>query len=124
MKAAGGGSIINISSGYGVKVTNNKFAYGTTKNTLSAASLASPHDLGPFGIRVNCIMPGPIEAPMLRRSEYSKGARPKGVAGPQSLPVPRLGESAEIGNAVLFLASDMSSYVTGVESPVDGGALA
>ncbi len=123
MKSVGGGSIINIASGSAARATGNKFAYGTTKYAVRGMTHFAAYDLGPL-IRVNCIMPGPIDTPMLRRSEFTRVGPQRGIPGLEALPLQRIGQPEEIGRAVLYLASDLSSYVTGTELFVDGGALA
>ncbi len=119
MRANGGGSIINIASGAGAKGTNGLFAYSTTKWAVRGMTRSAARELAPMGIRVNALLPGLIDTPMVaifpkeRNSEFVN-----------RVPLGRIGVSRDVANAALFLACDASSYITGTELPVDGGYLA
>ena len=111
--AAAKGSIVNVTSIAGVRV--HPFAgaaYATSKAALAALTREMAHDFGPLGVRVNAIAPGEVETTIL-----SKGTE-KIVQG---LPLRRLGQPAEVANAIYFLCSDQSSYVSGTEIEVNGG---
>ncbi len=111
--AAGKGAIVNVTSIAGVRV--HPFAgaaYATSKAALAALTREMAHDFGPLGVRVNAIAPGEVETSIL-----SKGTD-KIVAG---LPLRRLGQPAEVANAIYYLCSDQSSYVSGTEIEVNGG---
>lgn len=100
-------------------------AYAASKGGLRSMARAIAADLAPRGIRVNVVSPGPIKTPMWRRGlnaslpEEERGDRAKLIAS--MVPLGRWGEVEEIAKAVLFLASDDSSYVNAVELMVDGG---
>jgi len=113
------GSIINISSmasQYGIPLV---IAYTASKSAVEGMTRAMAVELSPLGIRVNCIAPGFIETEMSSRALVNDPERAKKVFG--RTPMGRLGTDDEIANATLFLATDASSYITGVILPVDGG---
>jgi 3alpha(or 20beta)-hydroxysteroid dehydrogenase len=115
MRDAGGGAIVNISSTSGLQGLPFVGAYGSSKWAVRGLTKSAAIDLGPKGIRVNSVHPGGIDTPMIAGTS---GEAPYY----KRLPVPRMGTSDEVANAVLFLASDEASYVTGAELAVDGGA--
>ncbi len=122
MKANGkGGSIVLMASMGGISGAGITVAYSTSKGgvVLMAKSLADA--LGPDGIRVNAVAPGTIDTELLRTSpgiaEASEGFRKR-------TPLRRLGQPSEVGDAVAYLGSDLSSYVSGIALLVDGGLLA
>lgn len=125
MAAAGGGSIVNIASGWGLKGGGNAISYCASKGAVVNMTRALAIDHGPQGIRVNAVCPGDTDTPMLREE-----ARQLGMPADQMLaeaadrPLRRMGSPDEIAEAVLWLASDASSYVTGANLPVDGGGIA
>jgi 3alpha(or 20beta)-hydroxysteroid dehydrogenase len=115
MVRAGGGSIVNISSTAGLTGLPFLGAYVASKWAVRGLTKTAAIDLGGKGIRVNSVHPGGIDTPMLA------GTSPDAPFY-QRLPVPRMGRADEAARAVLFLASDESSYTTGAELTVDGGA--
>jgi 3alpha(or 20beta)-hydroxysteroid dehydrogenase len=117
MSAAGGGSIVNISSTAGLQGLPFVAAYSTSKWAVRGMTKSAAIDLGHLGIRVNSVHPGGIDTPMV--SGMSNDA-----PFYKRLPVSRMGRPDEVARAVLFLASDESSYTTGAELSVDGGATA
>lgn len=116
MEQSGGGSIINISSTAGASGFPGHASYGASKWGLRGLSKVAAAELGPLGIRVNTILPGAINTPMM--TPLTEGSNR--FAG---LPLRRHGEPDDVASVVLFLASDASLYVTGAEIAVDGGAL-
>jgi len=126
MQAGGrGGSIINISSGWGLVGGPNAAAYCASKGAVVLLTKAMAIDFGPHNIRVNCLCPGDTDTPMLREEARQLGeAESKFMAGAANRPLGRVGTPEEIAQAALFLASDASSYVTGTALVVDGGGLA
>jgi NAD(P)-dependent dehydrogenase (short-subunit alcohol dehydrogenase family) len=121
MKKAGRGSIILSSSSVGWHDSApNIAAYATSKFAITGMTKSAACDYLHDNIRVNCICPGPTDTPMIRG-----GRSPEELeAFINSVPIKRLAEPAEIAQTVLFLASDESTYVTGVAFPVDGGQTA
>jgi NAD(P)-dependent dehydrogenase (short-subunit alcohol dehydrogenase family) len=116
MIAAGGGSIINVSSTGAVRPTKDIVPYAAAKAGVNAMTVGLAHALGP-SVRVNAIMPGPFLTSIARAWDmdlFAKLAR--------TFPLRRAGEAEEIVGAALYLASDASSYTTGTILTVDGGA--
>ena len=122
MKAAGGGSIVNISSIEGFTGAAGLSAYSASKFAVRGMTKVAAQELGRFGIRVNSVHPGGV----LTRMTLEQAAtfdRVDGEAFLRSLPISRFAEPAEISRLVAFLASDESSYSTGSEFVADGGIL-
>jgi 3-oxoacyl-[acyl-carrier protein] reductase len=119
MAEAGGGGIINMSSGGGTQAHRNMSAYDTTKGGIEAATRAMAVDLAPFNIRVNALAPGAIavegRAPVGDESSLKPG---------DVIPLARIGTAEEVAAAALYLASAESAYVTGHVLAVDGGLTA
>jgi NAD(P)-dependent dehydrogenase (short-subunit alcohol dehydrogenase family) len=125
MLPARAGSIVNVSSIQGIKAFPRYYVYGVAKAAVIALSRSVAVDYGPYGIRCNAVLPGTIETPMLDE------VLPPGVPREEALrreaelaPLGRIAQASEIADAVAYLASDASSYVTGTELVVDGGSVA
>jgi 3alpha(or 20beta)-hydroxysteroid dehydrogenase len=115
MRASDGGSIVNISSYAGLRGIHAHGAYGASKWALRGVTKTAAIEFGPLGVRVNSVHPGSIETAMLPDYDEDPSVRFAHV------PVGRVGQSEEVAELVLFLASDASSYLTGAEIAVDGG---
>ena len=125
MAAAGGGSIINTGSGWGLKGGPRAISYCASKGAVVNMTRALAIDHGPQNIRVNSVCPGDIDTPMLRNEARQLGqAETDFLAEAADRPLRRFGSPDEVAQAVLYLASDASSYVTGTALVVDGGGLA
>jgi 3alpha(or 20beta)-hydroxysteroid dehydrogenase len=116
LRAAGGGSIVNIASTAGRKALKNHSAYGASKFGLRGLSGVAALDLGADGIRVNSVYPGVIDTPMI-----AGRGRERGLGNAPFVPLTRVGIPEEVADLVLFLASDASAYITGAEFAIDGG---
>jgi len=125
MLAQGHGVIINNSSGWGIVGGDRAVAYCASKGGVVLMTKAMAIDHGRQGIRVNCICPGDVETPMLPADAKMRGLKWEDyLAGCASRPLGRVGTAEEIAKAVLFLASDDSSFMTGAALVVDGGGTA
>ena len=121
----GSGSIIHTSSGWGILGGDQAAAYCAAKGGLIVMAKAMAIDHGPAGIRVNCVCPGDVLTPMLPDDAAKRGISwDDYAAGANDRPLGRIGTAEEIADAVLFLASDESSFVTGEALVVDGGGVA
>ncbi|NNM05079.1 MAG: SDR family oxidoreductase [Gemmatimonadetes bacterium] len=121
----GSGSIIHNSSGWGILGGECAAAYCAAKGGLVVMAKAMAIDHGPAGIRVNCVCPGDVYTPMLPDDAKKRGIPwEEYLAGASDRPLGRIGTAEEIARAVLFLASDDSSFVTGEALVVDGGGVA
>ncbi len=116
-----GGSIINISSIAGLTGGSGAGAYTASKGGVRMLSKAAAVDFGKHHIRVNSVHPGFIETPMSTEFVQNKQMLQWFLS---QTALPRVGKASEVAEAVLFLASDESAYITGVELPVDGGVTA
>lgn len=125
MKAARGGSIVNVSSLHGFVTTPNFFPYAAAKSGLLGLTRSMALDFGPWGIRVNCVAPGFVRTRLVQESidrfEDRTAAEADMVRG---VALGRLGEPAEIAEVIAFLASPAAGYVTGASLLVDGGLTA
>ena len=125
MIKAGGGSIINTASGWGLAGGARAAAYCASKGAVVLLTKAMAVDHGPQHIRVNCICPGDTDSAMLR-DEAKQLGQPEAsfLIDSARRPLGRIGTPDEIAQAALYLASDASSFVTGTALVVDGGGLA
>jgi NAD(P)-dependent dehydrogenase (short-subunit alcohol dehydrogenase family) len=121
----GSGSIIHTSSGWGILGGDKAAAYCAAKGGLIVMAKAMAIDHGPDGIRVNCVCPGDVLTPMLPDDAAKRGMSWDDYeVGAADRPLGRIGTAEDIANAVLYLASDESSFVTGEALVVDGGGVA
>ncbi len=116
MKAHGGGSIINTASTAGINAGAGLVTYRATKAAVIHASRSIALDVAPYGIRVNCLVPGQIKTAM---TSYDMDAVLKFTQ-----PLPRQGVADDVADAAVFLASERAAQITGIVLPVDGGTTA
>jgi NAD(P)-dependent dehydrogenase (short-subunit alcohol dehydrogenase family) len=120
MSTNGGGSIVNISSVLGVRGSANASIYSASKGAMDGAARALAAEWGKSGVRVNTVRPAvtrsDMSAPILSLPGFES-------AYVSSVPLARIGEGADIAEAVLFLSSDASAYITGQAIDVDGGVV-
>ncbi|MEO5838759.1 MAG: SDR family NAD(P)-dependent oxidoreductase [Acidimicrobiales bacterium] len=117
MEQRGKGAIVNVSSGAGLRGMRANPGYVAAKAGVAALTRALALDHGPKGIRVNCVAPGPIRTPLMRRNRTPDEIKMMGqiaLAG-------RIGEPEEIAAGIVWLASDAASYVMGQTIEIDGG---
>jgi NAD(P)-dependent dehydrogenase (short-subunit alcohol dehydrogenase family) len=118
MLAQGSGSVVNISSTYGHLGARGASVYSASKHAVEGLTKSAALETATSGVRVNAVAPGPIETAMLDRFTGSAERKAGLVAG---VPLQRVGQPDEIANAIVFLASDRSSFTTGQVLFVDGG---
>jgi 3alpha(or 20beta)-hydroxysteroid dehydrogenase len=119
MKAAGGGSIINVSSIDGLHSSAGLSAYSTSKWAVRGFTKSAAIELGQYGIRVNSVHPGGIWTAMGGKGMMSEEDMNASVYA--DFPIPRVGQPEEVAYVTLFLATDEATYSTGSEFVADGG---
>ena len=125
MARGGGGAVVNIGSGWGLKGGPRAAGYCASKGAVVNLTRAMAIDHGPQGIRVNCVCPGDTDTPLLRSEAQQLGEDVTAfLASSAERPLRRLGTPEDTARAVLYLASDAASWVTGTTLVVDGGGLA
>jgi 3alpha(or 20beta)-hydroxysteroid dehydrogenase len=123
MTAAGGGSIVNISSVEGFHGAAGMSAYSASKFGVRGITRSAAQELGKAGIRVNSVHPGGIMTTMTATAFETFTDIADGEGFMRALPISRFAKSSEVSPLVVYLASDESSYCTGSEFVVDGGML-
>lgn len=118
MRAAGGGSIVNIGSVLSLVAAKNRVAYSASKGAVLAMTRAMALDHAAEKIRVNCICPGIVDTEMVARFSLDENTRRQRIA---MHPMGRFGQPEDIAQAAVFLAGDESSWITGAAFPIDGG---
>ena len=121
MRKVGGGSIINISSIYGLVGSVGSTAYHAAKGAIRIFTKAAAIQYAPDGIRINSVHPGFMRTPLTRRRFDDPEREAELLA---RIPMNRIGDAYEIAYGILYLASDESSFVTGSELVIDGGVTA
>ena len=111
------GNIINIASISGLRASTLRVAYGTSKAAVIQLTKQQAAELGEYGIRVNCIAPGPV------KTKLAMAVHTQDIieAYHDAIPLNRYGTELEIANGIYFLASEQASYITGQVLAVDGG---
>jgi 3alpha(or 20beta)-hydroxysteroid dehydrogenase len=121
MDVRGGGSIVNVSSPQGIEGRAGMSAYTSSKFGVRGLTRTAAIELGPMGIRVNCVVPGPIRTAMTERKGWTDDDYDRAYG---NYPLGRMGRPDEVAAVSLFLASDESSFCTGADFVADGGVLA
>ncbi len=125
IQQSGGGAIISTSSTAGLAGSVGSPSYSAAKGAIVNLTKSMALQLAKSNIRVNCVCPGPVDTPLniqfFAGMPNPEAARASFIGG---IPMGRIGKPEEVAAAVLFLASDEASYITGVPLPVDGGHLA
>lgn len=116
MKARRSGSIVNISSVAGLGGSSPCFAYGATKWAVRGMTRGAAQELGPYGVRVNAVLPGTIESRMIEGIDRD--------ALTARIPLGRIGAREDVARLTLWLASDESAYASGADFLLDGGSSA
>jgi NAD(P)-dependent dehydrogenase (short-subunit alcohol dehydrogenase family) len=118
MMAQGAGSIVNISSTYGHEGAKGASIYAGSKHAVEGMTKSAALEAAGSGVRVNAVAPGPTDTGMLNRFT---GTAERKAALQSGVPLGRIGQPDEIAQAIVFLASDAASFVTGQIVSVDGG---
>jgi NAD(P)-dependent dehydrogenase (short-subunit alcohol dehydrogenase family) len=118
MQGQHGGNIVNVSSTYGHEGATGASVYAASKHAVEGLTKSVALETAKSGIRVNAVAPGPTDTNMLTRFAGTPGNKEALVA---TVPMGRLGLSEEIANAIVFLASNQASFITGNVLNVDGG---
>lgn len=125
MIRGGGGSIVNIGSGWSLKGGPRATSYCAAKGGAVNLTRAMAIDHGKNNVRVNCVCPGDVDTPMLRSECAQLGEDVQAfMRDAANRPLGRVGTAEDVANAVLFLVSPMASWITGAALVVDGGGLA
>lgn len=122
MKVSGSGRIVNISSGAGLTVSLTGIqAYASAKAALIALTRQLGHELGPFGITVNCIAPGFVRSNPTTEKQWESYGEAGQKALVEGIALKHLGKPEDIAHGVLFFASDYAGWITGQVIAIDGG---
>jgi len=124
MLKTGGGAIVNTASALGAVAIPNASEYVTAKHGVVGLTRAAAVEGGPHKIRVNAVLPGAIETPMVARAAADAAFSAYLAQLRERYPLGRFGEPREVGDAVAWLLSDAASFITGTAISVDGGFLA
>ncbi len=121
MQSQGFGNIVNISSTMGSRGAANASLYTASKHAVEGLTKSGALEAAAFGVRVNAIAPGPVDTAMLDRFTGSTDRKAGLVAG---IPLRRAGKPEELADAILFVASDKASFITGQIISINGGKTA
>jgi NAD(P)-dependent dehydrogenase (short-subunit alcohol dehydrogenase family) len=121
MVKQGKGAIVNASSVAGLVGVGESALYSASKHGVIGLTESAAMEFARAGIRINAVCPGPVQTPMIER--YTRGDESRRESLVASEPMGRIGVAGEVADAVFWLCSDRSSFITGVSLPVDGGWL-
>jgi len=121
MRGQGSGAIVHTASRMAIRIKEHRGAYAPSKAGILALTRMAALEGAPHGIRVNCVCPGWIDTPMTRGSGSKEQVESQFAAWAKVCPLGRAGRADEVARAILFLASDEASFITGVALSVDGG---
>ncbi|MBI3120989.1 MAG: SDR family oxidoreductase, partial [candidate division NC10 bacterium] len=121
MRQQGGGAIVHLASRMALRIKENRGAYAPSKAGLLQLTRMAALEGGPHGIRVNCVCPGFIDTPMVWGSGTKEEVETQFAGWAKVCPLGRTGHPEEVARAILFLASEEASFITGAVLPVDGG---
>jgi 3-oxoacyl-[acyl-carrier protein] reductase len=122
------GKIVNVGGTFGMRGRAGRMAYSASKWGLRGLTKSTALEAGPFNINVNCVAPGMVDGPRFREKVLPAYAKMNGVseedayaAHARDYALARISEASDVANACLFLSSDVSRQITGIDLPVDGG---
>jgi 3-oxoacyl-[acyl-carrier protein] reductase len=122
------GKIVNVGGTFGMRGRAGRMAYSASKWGLRGITKSTALEAGPFNINVNCVAPGMVDGPRFRTKVIPAAAAARGVSEADAVAsheaeyaLRRISTAQDVANACLFLASDLSRQITGVDLPVDGG---
>jgi NAD(P)-dependent dehydrogenase (short-subunit alcohol dehydrogenase family) len=118
MKAQGYGSIVNVSSTLGIRGGSGASVYSASKHAVEGLTKSAALEVAPLGIRVNAVAPGPIDTDMLSRFAGNDDSKGRTKA---KVPFQRFGNPEEVANAILYVGSNSSPFLTGQSIVIDGG---
>lgn len=128
MIARQSGKVVNVGGTFGMRGRAGRMAYSASKWGLRGITKSFALEVGPYGINVNCVAPGMVDGPRFREKVCADMARKLGISLEQAMThhaadyaLRRVSTDVDVANACLFLASDASRQITGVDLPVDGG---
>jgi 3-oxoacyl-[acyl-carrier protein] reductase len=128
MIAQRSGKVVNVGGTFGMRGRAGRMAYSASKWGLRGITKSFALEAGPFNINVNCVAPGMVDGPRFREKVCADMARKLGITLEEAMTrhaadyaLKRVSTDADVANACLFLASDVSRQITGVDLPVDGG---
>ena len=128
MIAQRGGKVVNVGGTFGMRGRAGRLAYSASKWGLRGITKSFALEAGPFNINVNCVAPGMVDGPRFREKVCANMAQKLGITLEEAMTrhaadyaLKRVSTDANVANACLFLASDVSRQITGVDLPVDGG---
>jgi NAD(P)-dependent dehydrogenase (short-subunit alcohol dehydrogenase family) len=122
------GKIVNVGGTFGMRGRAGRMAYSASKWGLRGITKSTALEAGPYNINVNCVAPGMVDGPRFRTKVMPGVAKAKGISEEAAVAdhaaeyaLRRISTAQDVANACLFLASDVSRQITGIDMPVDGG---